>query len=340
VAEAAWPSPNITPQILSLNPGGTLGAKPGPEIRIERLSPQSVGEACGAWCGFGIGPEKPTDQRIDDGRSIYFESEPLTERLEIMGAPKLALQLTVDRPVAFVAVRLNEVTPDGSSTRITYGLLNLTHRASHEHPEPVTPGERLGVTVQLNDIAHGFAAGNRIRVAISTSYWPLVWPSPEPVTLGVFTGSSTLELPVRAPRDEDRKLPRFGDSEGAPPLGKTYHRPAAGRRWVERDIGSGTTTYHIEEDHGRFTIDHIGLETDFSERESYRIRDDDPLSAEIDIAYSIAIGRGEWQTRTETRCVMRADKTHFILDATLDAFEGETRLLSRNWQERIPRDFM
>ncbi|MEA2781310.1 MAG: uncharacterized protein QOK29_2854, partial [Rhodospirillaceae bacterium] len=105
-------------------------------------------------------------------------------------------------------------------------------------------------------------------------------------------------------------------------------------------IGSGTTTYHIEEDHGRFTIDHIGLETDFSERESYRIRDDDPLSAEIDIAYSIAIGRGEWQTRTETRCVMRADKTHFILDATLDAFEGETRLLSRNWQERIPRDFM
>jgi uncharacterized protein len=343
VAEPGWPSANIKAQLLALDASGRLGGrlaeKPGPETSLQTVSPQSVGEGCGAWCGFGIGPERPLDQRADDGRSLIFDSEPLPDRLEIMGAPKVTLELAVDRPVAFVAVRLNEVSPDGASTRITYGLLNLTHRESHEHPEALAPGKRYSVTVQLNDIAHAFAAGNRLRVSISTTYWPLVWPSPEPVTLTIFTGASRLELPVREPRAEDRKLRPFSESEGAEPLAKTYHRPSKGRRWIERDVGAGISTYWIEEDMGRYTIDHIGLETDFVQREAYRIRDEDPLSAEVEITYSIAIGRGDWQTRTETRTVMRADKTHFLIEASLDAYEGETKLLTRQWDERIPRDF-
>jgi putative CocE/NonD family hydrolase len=338
VAEPRWPSPNIKPQTLHLNAGGRLDPSPAPEMRVDGRSPPSLGETCGAWCGFGIGPEKPTDQRPDDGRSICFDSAPLNERLEILGAPTLSLDLTVDRPWAFVAVRLNEVAPDGASTRISYGLLNLTHRNGHERPLALVPGERITVTVQLNDVAHAFAPGNRIRVALSTSYWPLVWPSPEPVTLGVFAGASRLMLPSRAPRAEDKKLRPFSDSEAAPPLGKTYHRPTLGRRWVERDIGAGTITYRIEEDMGRFTIDHLGLETDFVQSEAYRIGDDDPLSAEIDIRYVISIGRGDWQTRTETRTVMRADKTHFLLEGTLNAFEGDKQILARKWQERISRD--
>jgi hypothetical protein len=340
VAEPRWPSPNIKPLTMHLNAGGHLGARATPGARIDGLSPQSLGESCGAWCGFGIGPEKPTDQRIDDGRSICFDSEPLAARLEIMGAATLNLELSVDRPWAFIAVRLNEVTPDGASARVSYGLLNLTHRQSHEHPAVVVPGERMKVIVQLNDIAHAFAAGNRIRVALSTSYWPLLWPSPEPVTLSLFTGASRLVLPSREPRAEDKKLRSFPDPEAAPPLIKTYHRPAVGRRWVERDIGRGTTTYRIEEDMGRFTIDRLGLETDFIQSEAYRIADEDPLSAEIDIRYVISIGRGDWKTRTETRTVMRADKTHFHLEGSLEAFEGEKRLLARQWNERIPRDFM
>ena len=339
VAEPEWPSPNIEVRTLALNAGGRLAETPEPESVAETLSPQSVGEGCGAWCGFGIGPERPLDQRVDDGRSLCFDSEPLPARLEIMGAPQVTLELAVDRPAAFVAVRLNEIAPDGAVTRITYGLLNLTHRDSHEHPAALVPGQRYRVTVVLNDIAHGFAAGNRIRVAVSTSYWPLVWPSPEPVTLKIFTGESRLELPVREPRSEDAKLRPFAASEGAEPLAKTYHRPSKGRRWIERDIGAGTSTYCIEEDMGRATIEHIGLETDFVQREAYRIRDDDPLSAEVEIAYSIAIGRGDWMTRGETRTVMRADKTHFIIEASLDAYEGDKRLVSRRWNERIPRDF-
>jgi uncharacterized protein len=339
VAEPRWPSPNIATRVLALDRGGKLSATPGAESTIATLSPQSLGEACGAWCGYGIGPERPLDQRADDGRSLTFDTPPLTEPVEILGAPRVMLDLAVDRPWAFLAVRLNEVAPDGASTRITFGLLNLTHRESHETPEALQPGKRYRVAVQLNDIAHAFAAGNRIRVAISTTYWPLVWPSPEPVTLTLFTGASRLELPMRAPRPEDAKLRPFAAPVGAKPLAKTYHRPAQGRRWIERDVGTGLSTYHIEEDMGRFTIDHIGLETDFVQREAYRIREEDPLSAEVEIAYSIEIARGDWQTRTETRTLMRADRTHFLIEAELKAYEGDRQLLVRRWNERIARDF-
>ena len=270
---------------------------------------------------------------------MTFDSLPLPERLEILGAPKVSLEFAVDRPVAFVAVRLNEVTPDGSSARITYGLLNLNHRSGFESPQALEPGKRYTATVQLNDIAHSFAAGNRIRVAISTAYWNIAWPSPEPVTLTVFTGASKLELPTRVPRAEDAKLPVFPVSEGARPLAKTYHRPATHRRWVERDIGGGVTTIHVDEDVGHFTIDHTGQETDYVHHEAYRIRDDDPLSAEIEISFVISIGRGDWKTRSETWTVMRSDKTHFHIEARLDSYEGETPVFSRKWKEKIPRDF-
>lgn len=339
VSEPSWPSPNIKPRTLSLDAESRLSDRPGPETRVMTLSPQSLGETSGIWSGSGVDPDLPTDQRLDDGRSMTFDSLPLPERLEILGAPKVSLEFAVDRPVAFVAVRLNEVTPDGSSARITYGLLNLNHRSGFESPQALEPGKRYTATVQLNDIAHSFAAGNRIRVAISTAYWNIAWPSPEPVTLTVFTGASKLELPTRVPRAEDAKLPVFPVSEGARPLAKTYHRPATHRRWVERDIGGGVTTIHVDEDVGHFTIDHTGQETDYVHHEAYRIRDDDPLSAEIEISFVISIGRGDWKTRSETWTVMRSDKTHFHIEARLDSYEGETPVFSRKWKEKIPRDF-
>ena len=84
--------------------------------RPERLDSarSRVGLAAGDWCGFGGAAEAPGDQREDDARSLTFDSAPLAERLEILGAPVVTLELAVDRPAAQLAVRLNDVTPDGS----------------------------------------------------------------------------------------------------------------------------------------------------------------------------------------------------------------------------------
>ena len=67
------------------------------------------------------------------------------------------------------------------------------------------------MTVRLDAIAYALPAGHRWRVAVSPTYWPWVWPSPEPVTLSLFTGgASRLTLPVRPPQPEDATLAPFG----------------------------------------------------------------------------------------------------------------------------------
>jgi hypothetical protein len=48
--------------------------------------------------------------------------------------------------------------------------------------------------------------------------------------------------------------------------------------------------------------------------------------------------RGDWRIRTETGTELRCTTTDFVLTATLDAYEGEARVLTRNWQLTVPRD--
>ncbi len=206
VAEDSWPSATISPCEYALNKQGLAQTATTPE-RLSVKSPVDTGICSPAWLNHGeVEPSEPGDQRADDMRSLCFDGEPLSEALEIFGAPEVTLELDVDQPQAIVAVRLCDISPDGASTRVSYGLLNLSHRDSHESPEPLVPGQRYRVTVLLNDIAHRFAQGHRVRVAVATSQWPIAWPSPAMVTLGLHTGISTLRLPERARQASDELL--------------------------------------------------------------------------------------------------------------------------------------
>ena len=152
VAERSWPPARIEKRRYYLNPG-RLEPSAGRRVMLAFSSPQTTGLRAGEWCAFGAEGEMPLDQRPDDGRSLTFDTEPLPARMEILGAPVVELDLAVDEPSALLAVRLNDVQPDGTSTLVTYGLLNLTHRESHDQPEPLDPGTVQRVRLQLNDIA-------------------------------------------------------------------------------------------------------------------------------------------------------------------------------------------
>ena len=158
----------------------------------------------------------PRDQRPDDGGSVVFDSDPLPARVEILGAPSVTLDIKSDKPVAFLAVRLIDLATDGAATRVCYGLLNLTHRNGHAKPSPLRPGRWYRVRVQLNDIAHAFPRKHRIRLSLSSSYWPIAWPSPEAPILTMRTGTAVLALPVRPPSDLVGDLPDFEAPETAP----------------------------------------------------------------------------------------------------------------------------
>jgi predicted acyl esterase len=341
IAEPGWPAPGIVPRTFALNPS-RLDARPEPSVELAVCSPQTTGAMAGEWCPLdsgGGGPEFQSDQRADDGRSLCFDTPPLSERVAILGAPVAELDITVDKPVAFLCARLCDVAPDGASTRVTFGLLNLTHRDSHEHPTALVPGKSYRVRLVLDDTAYTFVPGHRIRLALSTSYWPMVWPSPAPATVMVRTGTSTLALPVRAPKPGDGRVP-FPPAEAAAPLARTYLSEPRTTRDLHHDFATGRTIYTHDEDRGVYRLDAIDLTVAYKALERYSIADSDPTTERTEMKRRISASRGDWNARIETLIDVTCDARSFHLVARLEAFEGDRRIFERDWREAIPRDMM
>ena len=339
VAEATWPSPRSENRTLHLNRTG-LESEAGAEHPLSHCSPQSVGLAAGEWCPYGTGGEGaefPGDQRVDDARSLVFDGPVLDAPLEILGAPEAALAFSVDRPLAFVCVRLNDVKPDGSVNRVTYGLLNLTHREGHAAASPLVPGQRYEVRVPLNDIAYSLRAGHRVRVSISTTYWPMVWPSPEPVTLTLFTGTSTLNLPVR-PREGEPACAPFEEPEEGPSMPYRQVEEPSSRNRAIHDMNARHIEVCSERGDGLFEIEEHGIAFGRNTVERMVIREDDPLSAETEMRLTCTMAREEWCVEVDARTRVTASRDAFELRADLDVHENGARVHCRTWNLSIPRD--
>ena len=339
VAERSWPSPRIEARTLYLDRQG-IEERAGAELPLAHRSPQSVGLAGGEWCPYGTGgdgAEFPGDQRIDDARSLVFDGPVLDAPIEILGAPVATLRLAVDRPAAFVCVRLNDVKPDHSVARVSYGLLNLTHRAGHREALPLVPGKRYEVTLRLNDVAYAFRAGHRMRISVSTTYWPMVWPSPEPVTLTLLTGKSRLSLPVR-PRGGEPRCRPFASPEQGPPMAHREVAPGRSRNRVIHDTGTERVEVRSERGDGVHEITEHGLSFGRDTRERMAIREGDPLSAETEMQVVCTMAREDWRVEVDARTRVRASAGAFELQAELDVRENGVRVHARNWHRAIPRD--
>ncbi|MFE5703705.1 CocE/NonD family hydrolase [Rhodococcus koreensis] len=342
VGEPCWPSPDIR---CSEHPlaRGRVGM-PGEQVRAEELtieSPLSVGQFAGKWCSYNAPPDLPYDQREEDGGSLVFDTDEFTDRCEILGSPIVALEVAASRPVAMIAVRLSDVAPDGRATRISYGLLNLTHRHGHEDPEPLIPGDRYTVSVQLNAMAQAVPPGHRLRVALSTSYWPLVWPPPEPVRLSVFTGTSRLVLPVRPIGGrEEVPLRPFGDPEGAAPI-PVSQLVAGDERWtVSRDLVRYTSALEVVKDLGVIRFDDNGLEVARRAYERYSWVGDDFGSVRGETEWTVTFERDDWKASTTTRTVLTSSATDFHIHAELHAYEGGRTVAGHEWDRTVPRDLV
>ena len=221
---------------------------------------------------------------------------------------------------------------------MTYAIHNLTHVNGADKPVKLVPGRRYTLRVPLIDTAYSFLKGHRMRVAVSTTYWPLIWPSPQPVTLKLMTGKSTLELPVRPPRKEDRTPPKFKPVEAAPPFAKTALSRGYRNRTVHTDMGTGVTVVQVDDDSGRNRYDDIDLEAQARSTERYSVCDSDPLAATAEVTWSWVFERKDWKIRTESRTHMSCTKRDFILHASLAAYEGDSKVFERTFDEVIPRN--
>jgi putative CocE/NonD family hydrolase len=331
VEERFWPATRISSRRYSFGEG-TLMRRTAPSQALSVEGRLTVGSAAGTWCPWGVS-ELPGDQRPEDDLSLCFTSEPLRERLEILGSPTVTLELCADRPLALVAVRLCDVSPDGASTLVARGLLNLSHRTGSEEPKPLEPDTLETVQVPLDAAAYAFRAGHRLRLAVSPTYWPWAWPSPEPVTLSLQTGGgSCLELPVRPPRNEDGHATVFAKAPDPNASNGTSTRS------VSHDARSGRRTITLDRMRGRRRARADGLEVEGAQKDIFSVVDGDPLSATVECRRRMEMHRDGWSAHVETHSTMSADADVFRLVNLIEAFENDERIYSRESTFEVPRD--
>ncbi len=302
----SWPPGGAPARGWRLSAGGVLAPAAEPAGTLSMLavsSPQHLGETAGVWCANGRGEEFASDQRPDDALSACFDSEPLAEPVEVLGFPEVRLVVSADKPFALVAARLCEVAPDGASTLVSWGLLNLARREGHDRTVPLEPGRAYDVAFKLNAIGHRFSAGNRLRLALSPTYWPHAWPSPESATLSIEVGGQGgLSLPILDPA---ACVPAsvVAQPESTPRLDPD----ASSSRTRELSLAEGRVHRTFDVEHSSTALPDSGTRLTSTASDEYSIAEGDPLSASTTSRRDWRLERDGWSVRIVVSASMGCD---------------------------------
>jgi len=339
LAEAAWPSPRVRPDTLFLaataGADGYLSTEDAGGFAMEIATPQHLGMHTGEFFPMGLNAEMPGDQAGDDAMSVCFDGPVLQAPLDLVGAARLSLRLSSDQPLGFVVARLCDVGPDGASVRIAHGMLNLCHRDSRETPVPMVPGQAVEVAFDIDQMAYRLAPGHHLRLALSNSYWPFVWPSPKAGRLTLVAGR--LDLPLHQGDGAGWVPPA---AEHAQPWRHKVLRQGKTTRKIETDLISGKVALVIRDDLGDAeNLDH-GLCTGETMTELWEIHPDDPQSARAVHTWEQRLSRGDWAVRSEAWAEMTSGPDALRMRASLRAYEGEKLIFERHFDEEVPRLFV
>ena len=310
---------------------GMLAEEPGEPVILS--TPQNAGYTAGNWCGYSVVPDGPVDQN-EEAAMVCFDTAPLNHDLDLLGFPVLTARIASNVPQANLIAVLSDVQEDGKATRISYGILNLTHRNSHAEPEPM-PGEPVPVRFRLNACGQRIAKGHRLRLALSTAYWPVVWPSQSRASLTL--AGTRVDLPVWqgdvAPDD-------FQNPEGATPLASEVLSDGAYERCRSIDMVTGVETCEVLNDSGLERHVHTGIETRSISRERFSIHPDNPNSAVGVCSWVKHYARGDWSANLDVSVTVRALETDWQIDARLRAVDGEGVVAEKSWSETVSRNLV
>ncbi|MCB8887556.1 CocE/NonD family hydrolase [Vreelandella malpeensis] len=301
-------------------------------------SPLTAGAWQGEYIPLWFGADFPPDQRRDDGLSLTFDSAPYPQGLDILGQPTLDVRLASSEACGQLHVRLCDVSPAGESALITYATLNLNLRDDKGRVDPPVPGEPMPIRLALDLIGYRLPEGHRLRVALSSASFPLVWSPKRRADLTLLAGSPLLELPVS--KGDYVPMP-FETPESARPCAVTTHRQGKPRRTISEDVGSGEVTVIVEDDMGDISFDDHGLRVEQYAKEVYTSHPVDATRtrAEIEWVYRASRdqGEGRFAVSVVSRYRLTCDEETFYLTAQQTAHEGEKLVSERTWQRDIPR---
>ncbi|MFC4606396.1 CocE/NonD family hydrolase [Streptomyces maoxianensis] len=331
VGDPAWPSPHITLVPYTLRGGPVIVH-----------SPQHTGVDAGSFLPRGNDADLPPDQREEDARSACFEFPVTGDPVEILGRPRLSLRLRMDVPYGQAIARICDVAPDGASTLVTRGVLNLSARHGRERANAWPPGATEDVSLELNGIGHTFPPGHRIRLAVCSAYWPWIWPQTGSAGFTLDPAGSRLELPVRRTGESAADAITFEEPEQSglllvsSPATLDEQRP---QRLVVRDVAKGEWRLEVDPRNGGTLVYPDGLEFTQEALETYTIRQDDPHSAAARSDWAIRLHRPElaWDVRIETRSEITCDAADFITSNEVVCKDHGEVVFHRTWEKRIPR---
>lgn len=335
VAAPRWPAPGARSIRLHLSPDG-LSTAPASTDTIVLSCPETAGLAAQSWCAYGQNADGPMDQTLETGRMRFFDTDPMDEEIEIMGFPILHARVTSDVPQANLAAVLSVVAPDGKATLVSFGVLNLTHRDGHAEPQALPVGQAVDIRVQLNVIGQRVPAGHRLRLQLSQSYWPVIWPAPNRAELGLT--AARLDLPLLA-EGTGPDMPEFEQPEGATPLATERIEDGQASRAHCLDYATGAETHRRYSDTGRERHPHTGIEVWYENEDRFTIHPEDPNSATGTCRWSKRYRRGDWLAELDATVTVCSKADCWHITAKLEARDGDGVVLIRDWSESIPRDF-
>ena len=336
VSEPSWPSPNVVPQRLHLGPG-RLSAQVTSGGAVTATNSITVGSRQGSWWGYAQPGQLPADQRLEEPAAFTFLGDPVAQMTTMVGFPRVELRLMVDQPVAQVAVRLSDVGPDGSALQLSRGLLNLCHRESHAEPSPVPVGEWIDVAIDLDFAAHDLPEGNRLRLDVSTSLWPLAWPSPAETRLTLnLDGSSVLIIPTRIGGSEPAE-PVFEAPESTRAAARTTGGAHQHRTQFE-DLGTGRVTITDDSATGQVVLDATGMTMSSTAVDTWEIVRGDPLSARVRCERTWSIHHDGHHSEVRSISEMWCDANEFHTKDTLSAFDDGEEIFNSERSSSHERD--
>lgn len=316
---------------------------------VSRLTPQvdhyphrpTHGTQAALCWGAGHAPNGlARDLRPDEALIPTYTGEPLAEPLDVIGFPEAVLYLSCSAPVANVVVRLTDVAPGGTSFQVTAGILNLTHRDGHANPQLLIINNVYEIHIQMRATAYRFLPGHRIRLSVSSAYWPVIWPSPYKSDNYLHRGlsqPSRLILPVVPPALHAPTPPNF---KTAPPeladIGGGTDDPPAWQ--IVEDVINQTVTVKVYEGGAAILPDGRSLFT--SERIEMTAHHVDPLRTRMYNEVTYRLEEGGYMTDIRSTGSVRCTEAEFIMDIQLQVVLNGNPFFQKSWLESVPRRMM
>ncbi len=307
-------------------------------IKINTL--QNHGLLAGEWMGAGVLGESPSDQRLDDGLAVVFESDILENNLDILGFPLLNVKLASDKEKVMLFAQLSEVREDGFVKRVSYGVLNLALSDNKEEFKPLENGKFIHKQLKLNLCGYRFSKGSKIRLSLANTFWPMFWPMPEISTLTLDLNQCEFMIPKFVGSNCD-KINMQAQSAPLTPL--TLLKEGRVDRNINYDILNDIWIYTTDGvggvfGEGVYKFDEVDVLVEHNLKRELSIQNNNPLSAKYTITQKMKIGRKDCMVDTDIILTQTSDEEYFYIKGNMKVQENNVIVFEKEYDYKTKRN--